>query len=152
MATYQRECLASVKGEMIPMLDLHWMETEPNQDTIKLDPDWKEYAKLDAAGILHIFTAREGGLLIGYCVVMISASMHHKGHIFADTDVIYINPKHRKGRLGSDLIHFADKYCEEAGASLMTINMKVDSPFDNILVEQGFELIERVYHKCALGE
>ena len=66
---------------MIPLLDKHWSETEPNQDTIKLDPDWKEYAKLDAAGILHIFTARDESGLVGYCVVMISKSMHHKGHV-----------------------------------------------------------------------
>lgn len=148
---YQLECLPSVKGEMIPLLDKHWAETEPNQDTIKLDPDWKEYARLDMAGILHIFTARDESGLVGYCVVMISKSMHHKGHVFASTDVLYIKPDYRKSSAGAQLIRFADNYCKDSGVSLMTLNMKTEFPFDGLMVRMGFNLIERVYHKCFLG-
>jgi len=149
---YQRECLASVKQEMKPLLENHWSETEPNQDTIKLDPDWKEYATLDSCGILHIFTARNEGELVGYCVVMVSRSIHHKGHIFASTDVVYIKPEYRKSSAGSELIEFAEDYCKSSGASLMTINMKTEFPFDKLLLRLGFGLIERVYHKCFLGK
>jgi len=149
---YQRECLVSVKQEMKPLLEKHWSETEPNQDTIKLDPDWKEYATLDSCGILHIFTARNEGELVGYCVVMVSRSIHHKGHIFASTDVVYIKPEYRKSSAGSELIEFAEGYCKSSGSSLMTINMKTEFPFDKLLLRLGFDLIERVYHKCFLGK
>ncbi len=81
MIKIAHECMANVKEDIKPLLDKHWAETEPNQDTIPLDPDWKEYALLDQMGILHIFTAREGGELVGYCVVMVSKSIHHKDHI-----------------------------------------------------------------------
>jgi len=148
----EHECLTNAKKDIIPLLDKHWAETEPNQDTIKLDPDWKEYALLDSLGILRIFTARNNGELIGYCVVMVSKSIHHKDHIFASTDVIYVKPEYRKTATGSDLIKFAESHCKENGVSLMTLNMKTEFPFDNLMTRMGFNLLERVYHKCFLGE
>ena len=62
------ECLANVKQDILPLLEKHWLETEPNQETILLNPDWEQYALLDLAGILHIFTARNEGILVGYLV------------------------------------------------------------------------------------
>lgn len=152
MIKIAHESLLNVKAELIPLLDKHWAETEPNQDTILLDPDWREYARLDQQGILHIFTARDEGNLIGYCVVMISRSVHHKDHVFASTDVIYVKPDYRKTATGSDLISFAEKFCNENNVSLMTLNMKTEYPFDNLMLRMGFNLIERVYHKCFLGK
>ena len=145
------ECLANVKEDIVPLLDKHWAETEPNQDTIPLDPDWNEYALLDQMGILRIFTARQDRGLIGYCVVMMSKSIHHKDHLFASTDVIYVKPEFRKSTTGAELIKFAEAHCKENGASLMTLNMKVDFPFDGLMQRMGFNLLERVYHKCFLG-
>lgn len=145
------ECMANVKEDIKPLLDKHWAETEPNQDTIPLDPDWNEYALLDQMGILRIFTARKDGALIGYCVVMMSKSIHHKDHLFASTDVIYVKPEFRKSTTGAELIKFAEAHCKENGASLMTLNMKVDFPFDGLMQRMGFNLLERVYHKCFLG-
>jgi GNAT superfamily N-acetyltransferase len=146
------ENFTNVKQDIQPLLELHWAETEPNQDTIKLDPDWSEYFRLSEAGVLKIFTARNNGKLVGYCVVMISQSIHHKDHIFAGTDVVYVHPEFRKSSTGSDLIKFAENYCEENGASIMTLNMKTSHPFDNLMLNIGFDLIERVYHKCFLGK
>ena len=146
------ECFTNVKEDIKPLLDLHWAETEPNQDTIKLDPDWAEYFRLSEAGVLKIFTARDNERLVGYCVVMVSQSIHHKDHIFAGTDVVYIHPEFRKSSTGLDLIKFAENYCEENGASIMTLNMKTSHPFDSLMLNMGFDLIERVYHKCFLGK
>jgi len=83
---------------------------------------------------------------------MVSRSIHHKGHIFASTDVVYIKPEYRKSSAGSELIEFTEDYCKSSGASLMTINMKTEFPFDKLLLRLGFGLIERVYHKCFLGK
>lgn len=152
MIKIAHESLLNVKQDLKPLLTKHWSETEPNQDTIMLDPDWREYSRLDQEGILHIFAARDNGKLIGYCVVMISKSIHHKHHIFASTDVIYVKPEYRKSATGSELIIFAEKHCKENGVSLMTLNMKTEYPFDNLMVKLGFNLIERVYHKCFLGK
>ena len=71
------ECLANVKEDIKPLLEKHWLETEPNQETILLNPDWEQYALLDLARILHIFTARNEGILVGYLVMMVSKSIHN---------------------------------------------------------------------------
>lgn len=146
------ECLANVKQDIQPLLEKHWLETEPNQETILLNPDWEQYALLDSAGILHIFTARDNGNLVGYLVMMLSKSIHHKDHLFATTDVIYVKPEYRKTHTGADLIKFSESHCKENGASLMTLNMKVEFPFDRLMTTMGFNLLERVYHKCFIGK
>ena len=146
------ECLANVKQDIQPLLEKHWLETEPNQETILLNPDWEQYALLDSAGILHIFTARDNGDLVGYLVMMLSKSIHHKDHLFAATDVVYVKPDYRKTHTGADLIKFAESHCKENGVSLMTLNMKVEFPFDRLMTTMGFNLLERVYHKCFIGK
>jgi hypothetical protein len=46
------ECLASVKEDIKPLIEKHWEMVALNQGKIKLNPNWQENARLDAAGIL----------------------------------------------------------------------------------------------------
>jgi GNAT superfamily N-acetyltransferase len=118
-----------------------------NQGKIKLNPNWKEYANLDVAGILRIFTARDDGELVGYFVLMVSQSIHYQDHLFANNDVLFVLPDSRAGATGYKLIKFAEDHCREAGVSLMMINTKVHIPFDSLMIGMGFDLIERIYSK-----
>ena len=142
------ECLANVKEEIKPLLEEHWEMVALNKGTIKLNPDWEEYAKLDAAGILRAFTARKDGKLVGYCVLTVSTSIHYSDHVFANNDVTFVLPEHRAGATGYHLIKFAEDHCRDNGVSLMNINTKVHLPFDELLIGMGFDLIERIYSKC----
>lgn len=139
--------MANVKDEIKPLLDKHWELVALNQGEIKLNPNWKEYAKLDAAGILTIFTARDNGTLVGYFVLMVSQSIHYQDHKFANNDVLFVLPDSRAGATGYKLIKFAEDYCKELGVSLLMINTKVHIPFDSLMLGMGFDLIERVYSK-----
>jgi len=141
------ESLLNVKAELIPLLDKHWELVALNQGEIKLNPNWKEYANLDAAGILRIFTARDDGELVGYFVLMVNQSIHYQDHLFANNDVLFVLPNSRAGATGYKLIKFAEDHCREAGVSLMMINTKVHIPFDSLMVGMGFDLIERIYSK-----
>jgi len=142
------ECLANVKDDMKPLLEKHWEMVALNQGTIKLNPDWQEYARLDAAGILRIFTARQDGELVGYCVLIVNRSLHYKDHIFANNDVVFVLPDHRAGATGYKLVKYAEDHCRENGISLLNINTKVHIPFDDLMVGMGFDFIERIYSKC----
>tara|TARA_R110000822_G_scaffold310366_1_gene442849 strand:+ start:1486 stop:1950 length:465 start_codon:yes stop_codon:yes gene_type:complete len=145
------ECLSNVKEEIKPLLHKHWELVALNQGAIKLNPDWERYAELDAAGILRIFTARDNGQLVGYCVLLVSQSLHYKDHIFAVNDVVFVLPDSRAGATGYHLIKFAEDHCRQSGASLMNINTKVHIPFDGLMQGMNFELTERIYSKY-LGE
>ena len=136
MIKIAHESLLNVKQDLKPLLTKHWSETEPNQDTIMLDPDWREYSRLDQEGILHIFAARDNGKLIGYCVVMISKSIHHKHHIFASTDVIYVKPEYRKSATGSELISFAALLIR-----IVLINLELDCPVIDLSFRNNEDLL-----------
>ncbi|MFQ3256858.1 MAG: GNAT superfamily N-acetyltransferase [Porticoccaceae bacterium] len=142
------ECLASVKEDIKPLLEEHWELVALNQGKIKLNPNWEEYARLDAAGVLRVFTAREDGELVGYCVLVVSRSMHYKDHVFANNDVTFVLPDNRAGATGYQLLKYAEDHCAKNDISLMNVNTKVHIPFDSLLVGMGFNLIERIYSKC----
>jgi len=147
MIKIQLESMTNVKKDIKPLLDEHWELVALNQGAIKLNPDYEEYARLDAAGVLKIFTARDNGVLVGYFVLTVAKSIHYSDHLFAVNDVIFVKPDSRAGATGFKLIKYAEDYCKEAGVSVMTLNTKVHIPFDKLMVHMGFELIERVYSK-----
>lgn len=151
MIKYALECLPSVKKDIQPLIEEHWELVALNKGTIKLNPDWEQYASLDATGVLKIFTARDNGVLVGYFFLTVSQSMHYKDHLFAVCDVIFVTPRARKGATGYKLLKYAENWCIENGVSLLNINTKVHIPFDNLLEKSGFNLIERLYSKY-LGE
>lgn len=151
MITFQHESLAAVKEELKPLLHEHWHLVAMYQDKIKLNPDWKEYARLDAAGVLRIFTARQDGKLVGYFVLVIQKSLHYSDHYFATNDVIFVKPDSRANATGYKLLKYAEDYCRDCGVSLLTINTKVSLPFDKLMTNNGFDYAERVYTKY-LGE
>lgn len=142
------ECLANVKEEIKPLLKKHWQMVALNKGTIKLNPNWEEYARLDASGVLRVFTARADGKLVGYCVLVVSTSMHYSDHVFANNDVTFVLPEYREGATGYHLIKYAEEHCRENNVSLLNINTKVHIPFDSLLTRMGFDLIERIYSKC----
>tara|TARA_R110000765_G_scaffold5133_1_gene15970 strand:- start:1664 stop:2116 length:453 start_codon:yes stop_codon:yes gene_type:complete len=145
------ECLANVKEEIKPLLEEHWELVALNKGAIKLNPNWEEYARLDHAGVLRIFTARDEGELVGYCVLVVNRSLHYQDHIFANNDVTFVLPDSRAGATGYQLIKYAEDYCRDNNISLLNINTKVHLPFDSLLIGMGFELIERIYSKCFKG-
>ena len=148
MIKIAHECLANVKEDIKPLLEKHWEMVALNQGAIKLNPNWEEYARLDDSGVLRVFTARADGELVGYCVLIVSQSIHYSDHIFANNDVTFVLPEHREGATGYQLIKYAEEHCRENGVSLLNINTKVHIPFDSLLTRMGFDLIERIYSKC----
>jgi GNAT superfamily N-acetyltransferase len=148
---YQQEFLATVKDEIVPLLNSHWEEIALNKDKIKLNPDWEAYDNLEQVDKLKIFTARDDNKLVGYFVVIVGVNIHYKDHLFASNDIIYLSPEHRKGFTGIRLIKFAEKCLKQDGISVLTINTKVHQPFDKLMDFLKFRKIERVYSKY-LGE
>lgn len=144
---YQQEFLATVKDEIVPLLNSHWEEIALNKDKIKLNPDWDAYDNLEQVDKLKIFTARDDNKLVGYFVVIVGVNIHYKDHLFASNDIIYLSPEHRKGFTGIRLIKFAEKCLKQDGISVLTINTKVHQPFDRLMDFLKFRKIERVYSK-----
>jgi GNAT superfamily N-acetyltransferase len=148
---YALECFPSVKKDILPLIEEHWELVALNKGSIKLNPDWEQYAALDSSGILKIFTARDNKKLVGYFILLVNNSLHYKDHVFAVCDIIFVTPEARKGATGYKLLKYAENWCVDNNVSLLNINTKVHMPFDSLLEKTGFKLIERIYSKY-LGE
>jgi GNAT superfamily N-acetyltransferase len=147
MIVYQQEFLSTARPDAQELLKDHWEEIALNKDKIALNPDWEAYEKLEDDGKLKVFTARDNNKLIGYFVAIVGINPHHKDHLFAVNDIIYLDKDYRKGFTGIKIIKFAEKCLKEDGVSVLSINTKVYKPFDKIMVYLGFRPIERVYSK-----
>jgi hypothetical protein len=141
------ENLAKVRREIEPLLMEHWNEIALNKDIIKLNPDWREYARLDELNALRIYTARKNGELMGYFVIMVSRSLHYKDHLFANNDIVFLTKPARKGLTGLKLVKFAMESLKAEGVTKLHINTKTHQPFDPIMERLGFEEIETVFSK-----
>lgn len=139
------ENLTKVRREIEPLLKQHYDEIALNKDIIKMNPDWRAYAQLDAINGLRIYTARKDGKLMGYFVVIVSRSLHYKDHLFANNDVIFLTKTARKGLTGMKLIKYAIESLKAEGITKLHVNTKMHQPFDPIMERLGFEEIESVY-------
>ena len=147
MIKYQQEFVSVVQEEIKPLLDAHWEEVEDYQDSIKLDPSWESYHALEGQGNLKVFTARSEGRLVGYFVAVVSYNIHHKSHLFALCDILYLHKDYRKGRASINLIKFAEDCLKSDGVSVLVINSKVRSPLRRILSWLNFKPSECTYSK-----
>ncbi len=141
------ENIANVRREIEPLLEQHYKEIALNKDIIKLNPDWRGYAQLDAINGLRIYTARKDGKLMGYFVVVVSRSLHYRDHLFANNDVIFLTKAARKGLTGLKLIKYAIESLKAEGVTKLHVNTKMHQPFDPIMERLGFEEIETVFSK-----
>lgn len=141
------ENLAKVRREIEPLLEEHWQEIALNKDIIKLNPDWRQYAKLDEINALRIYTARKDEKLMGYFVIVVSKSLHYRDHLFANNDIIFLTKPARKGLTGFKLIKFAMESLQAEGVTKLHVNTKTHQPFDPIMERLGFEEIETVFSK-----
>lgn len=149
--TYQQEFLDTCKEDSKSLIEEHWKEIALNKDVIKLNPDWEAYKALEASGSLSIFTARDNGILVGYFVVITRDHIHYKDHRFASNDILYLSPEYRRGRIGLNLIKFAEECIKQDGISVLVINTKCHKPFDSLLEYLGFTHIENIYSKLLKG-
>lgn len=62
---------------------------------------------IEAAGMLVICTARDGGRLVGYCIWFLSTSLVCMGRKIATQTAWYVTPDSREGGLGLRLFNFA---------------------------------------------
>lgn len=146
--TYHKEKLFDIKEEIEPILVQHYEEVAAYTDVIELAPDWDRYKTLEGAGILKVMTVRDDGVLVGYYLAMLVPSLHSSKDLYAVNDIVLIKPEYRKAKIGVGLFQEVEKWMKEEGASVMTVQMKVKQPFDELCQGLGWDCMERVYTKC----
>ena len=138
--TYQQEQVEMVETDIIPLMHAH--NDELQEDISKeypLDVSMDTYRRLDKAGSLRIFTARDDGVLAGYATFFVIASHHRRTMVVAHEDALYMKPEYRRGRVAMRLMKFAEDALR-ATCKLVIYHCPTAKPhFGILLTKLGYE-------------
>ena len=142
------------------LLQEHWEEIAINKDKIKLAIDKERYKDLADRGVLHIVTVRDAniqksawdpGRLVGYHVGLIVPHLHYKNDLHGMTDIFFVHPDYRKGRIGIELFKFVEKAMKERGVVKLMTAVKMHKDIGLIFERLGWTEAEREFCKY-IGE
>lgn len=136
----------TIQSELEPLLVQHYHEIAWNQDRIPLDVDWERYRMIEEMGKFVLFTARVEGQLVGYSAYLIDSHLHYRTTVFAQNDVLYIDPKFR-GRQGAKFIAWCEEQLRGLGVNVHGIHIKDSFDWSALARRLGFELMDRIYLK-----
>jgi GNAT superfamily N-acetyltransferase len=145
--TYQREHLFDVIDEIGPLLEQHYDELTMHKDVVKLAPIWSDYANLECADKLAIFTARADGRLVGYNAFFLVRHMHYEALTMAVNDVLFLTKEHRRGTVGIKLMRFAEDALRQAGVQKLVYHIKHSLDWSQILYRMGYADEEKIVGK-----
>ena len=127
---------------------LHWAEIALDQSTIALDVDWERYAALDAAGKLHIVTARDAqGILQGYCLGMVTGHLHYKSTLHCQYDVYWLAPAYRRGLAGYHLFRVMERTLKARGVKKLLSACKLSLDVGPLFTRMQWRETERTFTK-----
>lgn len=145
--TYQKEKLVEILPEMIELIREHYEEIAWHKEKIKLNPDWGKYLELEEKDFLFILTVRKDTTLVGYAWFLVMPHLHHRDHIFAVNDVLFLKKEYRKGLTGVRLIKKAEQTLSQLNVSKVYITGKRDTVLCKILTKIGYEKEEENFSK-----
>jgi len=146
--TYQKEDFEDVCDECMDLIIDHWQDVALNKDEVPLDPNWETYRMLFSQGFGHIMTARtEAGELVGYSVCTMMPHLRYKEVKWAEGDIFFLHPDHRKGSAGTRLLQAAEKMMKDLGATKLYQKVKLHRDVGKVFERIGYHAIERVYVK-----
>lgn len=142
--TFASERVAAVWPEIYPLFEKHWEEIGEYKD-IPLNPDFEAYKKLDEIGMMRVYTAREDGVLVGYCVFFVNPNLHYKNTTQALQDVMFIK-KERRG-FGKKFMEWSDEQLRGEGVDVIHRYMSTDNNFGVLLERIGYEFKALIYSR-----
>ena len=152
MITYQEEKIADIWEELVPLLHEHRKEVEDEFITAPLEPDGKQYARMEEHGLFCILTARCNGKLVGYNAFYLYPHSHYPSMKYANNDVLFLLPEYRRSSAGIKLITEAEKMLRKHGVASILMEVRDYRDFSPILKHNGFHKQGTVYMKIIEGD
>lgn len=144
------ERFSAIAHELPPLFTEHWRELALNQDSIKLDPDFDRFYRLDVEGVLRILTVRAEGQLIGYVFLLFGPHLHYASTPWGHSDMFWLDPVYRQGWTGVKLFKELVRGVEIMGAKVLTVPVKLhfmNARVIKLLERLGFRQIEVIMSK-----
>lgn len=127
------------------LLRAHWEEVAKHKDLLVLDPDWPRYEAIERAGQLLALGAFEDSHLIGYSAGIVMPHLHYRGLTYYQNDVLFLDPAHRRNRLGRDLIDATEVAAAARGARFICWHAKPGTTLDRLLPRRGYDVQDVIY-------
>lgn len=148
MVIFQVEKWRDIRAEMEPMLVKHWHEIALGHAHVPLDVDHERYDALCDSGALHIVTARDNGVLVGYHAAIVSGHLHYKSTLHGITDVYFVLPEYRQGFTGIRLFRRVKDEMRQLGVKKLITGAKLHTANGNsgkLFEFLGYDPTETVY-------
>lgn len=134
----QAERMRDILGELHPLHQAHWIETEKHRHGLALAPDYGAMLDDERAGRLIQFTVRDAGELVGNLRMYVGTS-RHTGTKFATEDTLYLAPKVRGGFAALALMRFAEQSLLSIGVREIRADSKLINNADVLMRRLGYE-------------
>lgn len=144
--TFQRERPFELLDEARPLFEAHYKEIAHYQD-IPLAIDEEVYCKMEERNLLRVFTARDCGELVGYCVFKVGPNPRYKTSIQAVQDILYVEKSRRGALIGKRLLNFCYDRLKAEGCQVVYQHCKAkdQETVGKFFELTGHELIDLVY-------
>ena len=144
----QVESLSLVYKEVAELIDGYYADTNAQDGIPKLDMDWPFFIKLEQGYRLLLFTAREGGELLGVNMYMLSQHPQHKGMTCALCNTLAVATTHRGKGIGTQLTEAALVYLKtRTDVKMVVHHFRTIYDAVPLFPKLGFDLVEHVYMK-----
>ena len=115
--TYAQERIAEVWDEAWPLIVANAHETALSD--IPFQPNRRHYEELERLGVMRLYTARVGGVLVGYTLFLVSFHPQYAGTKMAIQEVLYMDPAHRGFGAARFIVWSDDKLKAEGAGAVM---------------------------------
>ena len=104
------------------------------------------YRHLEAAGMLHVFSATHEGRLIGYITVLAPVLPHYSA-VVAVTESFFVAKVHRKTGAGLKLLRAAEQKAAALGSPALLVSAPFGGDLAEVLPHVGYVETNRVFCK-----
>ena len=145
MLTAQPEPFAPFLEEVKPMLDLHYDELALNRDKVPLSPQYEEYLRRDALGMVVTITLRKDGQLVGYWSGFKAPALHYSTCLTLHMDIFFVHPDYRDGSAGIKLFKAMEKEAKRQGVQRLFVGSKVHKDASRLFEALKYTKVETTY-------
>jgi GNAT superfamily N-acetyltransferase len=144
-AEYREEDMLDTWDEFLPLFRANFEAARDFPD-LPFAISRNYYEALKASGHLRFYSMRVDGVAAGYAIFVLGISPQ-SGAVSAWHDALYIDPAHRLGHRGSNLLAFTEEQLRHLGATLIYQHTKAHADHGALLERRAYRKSETVYVK-----
>ena len=133
--------------EVKPLLGLHYEELSLHKGRFPLDPQYDEYLRRDALGMVLCITLRSEGRLAGYVIGFIAPGLHYRTCLTLTMDIFFVAPEFRGGMGGIKMFRAVETEAKRRGVKMMLMGSKNHKDTSGLFERLGYEPVETYHQK-----